>query len=122
VSGDRYFFKEIFNIKTKYILPRDLFIFFLVVILGVFFWRNNIATTAVFLGCYLVRYLLWPNKEDHVIFVAGAILGSTAEIIATHVGVWSYRLPTFFNIPVWLPFAWGFATVLIVRIAQSVKR
>ena len=108
--------------NTKYVLLRDLLIFFLAVILGVLFWKNNMAVTAIFLGCYLARYLLWPNREDHVIFLAGAVLGTLAEIIATGVGVWSYRLPTFLNVPVWLPIAWGLISVLIVRIAQSVKR
>jgi hypothetical protein len=108
--------------KTKYVLARDLFIFFLVIFFGILVWRNNAAVTAIFIGVYLARYLLWPNREDHIIFVAGAVLGSTAEIIAAHAGVWSYTLPTFLNIPVWLPFAWGLVSVLIVRIAQSVKR
>ncbi len=107
--------------KTKYALLRDLLIFLFVVFLGVLFWRSNIALVAIFLGSYFVRYFLWPNREDHMIFVAGGVLGSLAEIIAVHAGVWKYTLPTFLNIPVWLPFAWGFVSVLIVRIAQSVK-
>ena len=102
-------------------LVRDLVIFFLVIFLVVLVWKNNTAITAIVIGCYLARYWLWPNNEDHVIFAAGAVLGSTAEIIATHVGIWSYAFPTFLNIPIWLPFAWGFVSVIIVRIAQSIK-
>jgi hypothetical protein len=108
--------------KTKYVLFRDLFIFFFLIFLVILVWKNNIAVTAIILGFYLLRYFLWPNPEDHISFVAGAVLGSTAEIIATHVGIWSYTLPTFLNIPLWLPFAWGFVSVLIVRIAQCVRR
>lgn len=108
--------------KTKYILFRDLFIFFFLIFLVILVWKNNIAVTAIILGFYLLRYFLWPNPEDHIIFIAGAVLGSTAEIIATRVGIWSYALPTFLNIPIWLPFAWGFVSVLIVRIAQCVRR
>jgi len=108
--------------KTRYALLRDLFIFFFLIFLVILVWKNNIAVTVIILVCYFLRYVLWPNREDHVIFIAGAVLGSTAEIIATRVGIWSYTLPTFFNIPVWLPFAWGFVSVLIVRIAQSVRR
>ncbi len=108
--------------KTKYLLLRDLLIFFILLFLVILVWKNNIAVTAIILGFYGLRYFLWPNREDHIIFIAGALLGSTAEIVATRVGVWRYTLATFFNIPVWLPFAWGFVSVLIVRIAQCVKR
>jgi len=107
--------------KTKYALLRDLLIFFFTMFFVILTWKNNIAVTAIILGFYLLRYFLWPNREDHIIFMAGAILGSIAEIIATHAGVWSYTLPTFLNIPVWLPFAWGFVSVIIVRVAQCVK-
>ncbi len=107
--------------KTKYALFRDLLIFFFLLFLVILVWKNNIAVTAIILSFYLLRYFLWPNREDHIVFIAGAALGTTAEIIATHTGIWSYTLPTFLKIPVWLPFAWGFVSVLIVRIAQRVK-
>jgi len=104
--------------KKRNILIRDLAIFWLLMFIVVLVWKNNIAVTGVLIGVYLVRYFLWPDKEDHVVFIAGAVLGSTAEIIATKVGIWHYTLPTFLNIPLWLPFAWGFVSVLIIRIAQ----
>lgn len=104
-------------------LARDLFIFWFVIFLVVLCWTNNILVTAILIVAYGVRYYFWPNKEDHVLYVGGAILGPIAEIIATRVGIWHYTLPTFFNIPLWLPFAWGFAAVLIIRIALAfVKR
>jgi hypothetical protein len=98
---------------------RDLVIFWFVIFLVVLCWTNNIMVTAILIGAYGLRSYLWPNKEDHVLFVGGAILGPIAEIIATSVGIWQYTIPTFFNIPLWLPFAWGFATVLIIRIALA---
>jgi hypothetical protein len=103
-------------------LIRDLAIFWLLLIIVISVWKNNAVVTAVIIGFYLVRYFLWPDREDHIIFIAGAILGSTAEIIATRVGIWQYTLPTFLNIPVWLPFAWGFVSVLIIRIARAFLR
>ncbi len=108
--------------KVRHALIRDLAIFWFLVVVVVMVWRNNTAVTVVLIGTYIVRCLLWPNREDHIVFLAGAILGSTAEIIATKVGIWSYTLPTVLNIPLWLPFAWGFVSVLIVRIAQAFPR
>ncbi len=78
--------------------------------------------TVILIASYVLRYLCWPDNEDHVFYIAGAIIGSLTEIIATRAGIWSYTLPTFLNIPVWLPFAWGFAVVLIIRIGQAFVR
>jgi hypothetical protein len=105
--------------NTRFFLIRDLFIFWFVIFLAVLFWRSNLALTIILLLAYGIRYYFWPNKEDHVLYVGGAVLGPVAEIIATKAGIWQYTLPTFFNIPLWLPFAWGFAAVLIMRIAQA---
>jgi hypothetical protein len=108
--------------STRVGLIRDLFIFWFVIFLVVLCWTNNILVTAILLAAYWIRYYFWPNKEDHVLYIGGAILGPIAEIIATKVGIWQYTLPTFFNIPLWLPFAWGFAAVLIIRIALAFVR
>lgn len=105
--------------SIKYGLIRDLFIFWFVIFLVVLCWTNNILVTAILIAAYWIRYYFWPDKEDLVLYVGGAILGPIAEIIATNVGIWHYTLPTFFNIPLWLPFAWGFAAVLIIRIALA---
>ena len=86
---------------------RDLFIFFFVIFTVVLVWKNNAAVTAIIIGAYLLRYFLWPNKEDHLFFTAGAIIGTTAEIIATHAGIWSYTLPTFPQYTGMAPFCLG---------------
>ena len=103
-------------------LVRDLFIFWFVIFLVVLCWTNNILVTAILIAAYGVRYYFWPNNEDHILYIGGAILGPIAEIIATKVGIWHYTIPTFLNIPLWLPFAWGFAAVLIIRIALAFVR
>jgi hypothetical protein len=110
------------NSSARRALVRDLIIFWFVVFLVVLTWRHNTAVTAILIAAYLARYYFWPDKEDHIFYIAGAIIGPAAEIIATHAGIWSYTLPTFLNIPVWLPFAWGFAVVLIIRIGQAFVR
>jgi hypothetical protein len=105
--------------SIKFGLIRDLFIFWFVIFLVVLCWTNNVLVTAILIAAYWIRYYFWPDKEDLVLYIGGAILGPIAEIIATKVGIWHYTLPTFFNIPLWLPFAWGFAAVLIIRIALA---
>ena len=104
--------------EDRHNLIRDFAIFRFLVFLVILVWKNKVLVLFVLMGTYCVRYLLWPNNEDHVVFISGAVMGTTAEIIATKVGIWSYSLPTFFNIPLWLPCAWGVVSVLIIRIAQ----
>ena len=103
-------------------LLRDVAILSLVVFLVLLVWRNNTLVTLILLAAYGTRYFFWPDKEDHIFFAAGAVIGSTTEILATRAGIWAYTLPTLLNIPVWLPFAWGFAVVMIVRIGQALAR
>jgi len=105
--------------SPKLALIRDLSLFWFVIFLAVLCWRSNVALTIILILAYGIRYYFWPDKEDLVLYVGGAILGPIAEIIATKVGIWHYTLPTFFNIPLWLPFAWGFAAVMIIRIALA---
>ncbi|MDR2017795.1 MAG: hypothetical protein LBQ00_02800 [Syntrophobacterales bacterium] len=107
------------NPSVRRSFVRDLIIFWLVVFLVVLTWRHNMAVMAILVAAYLTRFYFWPDKEDHIFYLAGAIVGPAAEIVATHAGIWSYTLPSFLNIPVWLPFAWGFATVIIIRIGQA---
>ena len=110
------------NSPVRRALIRDLIIFWLVVFLVVITWRHNMVVVAILVAAYLARYWFWPNREDHIFYIAGAIIGPVAEIVATHAGIWGYTLPTFLKIPVWLPFAWGFAVVLIIRIGQAFVR
>jgi len=105
--------------SSRLSVVRDLLFFGLLIFLLVLFWKNNFLATIILLSSYLIRSYFWHEKADHVFYITGAVLGTTAEIISTHAGIWRYTLPTFLNIPLWLPFAWGFAAVLILRIAQN---
>lgn len=98
---------------------RDVFIFCVAVLLLVLFWRYNLLATAAIVGLYLIRFSFWRKKGDTAVYLVGAVLGPSTEIIATRLGIWTYAAPSFLNIPLWLPFAWGFAAVLFVRIAQN---
>lgn len=98
---------------------RDILIFGLAVLLLVLFWKNTLLATVAIVGLFLIRSCFWKEKGDIAVYLVGAILGPVTEIIATRLGIWTYACPSFLNIPLWLPFAWGFAAVLFVRIAQG---
>ena len=61
----------------------------------------------------------WRKSGALSIFVAAAIVGPLAEGISVHCGAWQYASPTFLGIPMWLPLAWGLATVVVVGVAGT---
>lgn len=104
------------SIVSKDIL-RDLLIFAFALMVAVFFWENNLLLTFLILSIYGIRQYFWSAKGDNIIYISGIILGCTAEFIGTYLGVWTYSAPLFLNIPLWLPFAWGLVSVIIIRVS-----
>jgi hypothetical protein len=86
------------------------------------FFRNNVTTLSLLLIAWIIGLKFWHKKQDVYFFVVGAIIGPLAEIICIDFGVWAYANPTFFGIPVWLPFAWGLVTLLIKRIVETLVK
>jgi hypothetical protein len=51
----------------------------------------------------------------------GALLGPAGEMVAMTTGTWHYADPAFLGIPIWLPFGWGLAVVVIGWIAGALE-
>jgi hypothetical protein len=98
---------------------RDSLLFAFAALLLVILWEHNLTATLAIIGLFVIRSCFWREKGDLTVYLVGAVLGPLTEIIATRLGIWTYAHPSFLNIPFWRPFAWGFAAVLFVRIAQS---
>lgn len=111
-------------VKREYLLDllRDLMFFTACVLFLILSWRNTLLATVLVLALFLIRDLFWHKKNDYGFFITGALLGTATEIICTQFGIWVYSNPTFLNIPLWLPFAWGLAGLLIVRIAECITK
>lgn len=85
----------------------------------ILFFNHNVLLTFLLLFIWSIGIKFWHKKHDVYFFVTGAIIGPSAEIICISFGVWQYTNPTFLGIPLWLPFAWGFATMVIKRISET---
>ena len=83
--------------------------------------RNVLLCLLLVLICAAVASF-WHTRQDLIFLVTGAVVGPVAEIVCVHFGVWQYANPSFLGIPVWLPLAWGFVTMLIGRIAGTLSR
>lgn len=97
----------------------EILLFTSAVFFLVMFWNHNMLLAVLLLILYLIGNRTWHRKHDSLFFIIGAILGPFSEIIAVYFGIWTYTNPTFLGIPLWLPFAWGLVSLLIVRIAET---
>lgn len=82
-------------------------------------YTNNLLTTILLLALLGLEAIFWHEKTDFLLFLVGAIVGPTGEIIAILFGAWQYANPTLLGIPIWLPLAWGIITLSIKRISDT---
>lgn len=57
-------------------------------------------------------FLLWHDRLDIIVYVLGAALGTSADMLLVTLGAWHFTGTTL--VPVWLPLAWG-ALVLVTK-------
>lgn len=84
------------------------------------FFQDNLLLTAILIVAWAVGIKFWHKKNDVVFFIVGAVVGPMGEVVAIYYGAWHYTNPSFIGIPIWLPFAWGLATMLTKRIADTI--
>jgi len=71
-------------------LVRELAAFSLLVASIVLLWRHNLSLFVVVLVEGLAALGLWHNRHDLSLFLIIAVLGSLAEAVFVHFGVWRY--------------------------------
>lgn len=96
-------------------------------LLGLFFagllWKYNIILLLVFIGILIAVFLIKYNKGEFIILLYGIGIGLLIEILGTYVIHYqSFANPDILGIPLWLPVAWGYAFVLMGRIAKILSK
>ena len=86
----------------------------------VLLWRDNPLLFAVVLVEGLAALGLWHDRYDLNIFLIIAALGSLAEAVFVHFGVWHYANPTFLGVPLWFPLAFGTAALIGGRLVRTI--
>jgi len=84
--------------------------------------RHALALTALLLVTALCSLAFWRQSHLVWIYVLGGIIGPCGEIFGVLGGAWQYAEPAFLGIPLWLPFAWGLAAVLVKTTADTVQK
>jgi len=86
-----------------------------------FLWQYPLFLGFILLVLSAVMLLYFGLRSNYKIYLFCAIFGAAAEAIAIFFGTWTYSLPNFSGIPLWLPFLWGIAGVFIKQIANPEK-
>jgi hypothetical protein len=86
----------------------------------VLLWRHNPLLFLVALVESLVALGLWHERHDISFFLVIAVLGSLAEAVFVHFGVWHYANPTLLGVPLWFPLAFGTTGLIGQRLARTI--
>lgn len=80
-------------------------------------WQRPLLLTVIYglISAALLRR--WRSYSEILYFVLPAVLGPLGEFVAISFGAWEYSLPLF-NIPIWLPLAWGLSGLCLKKIAD----
>lgn len=81
-------------------------------------WQSPVILALCFISISLLMLLKWHAKSDLLLYFLAFTLGPIAEMILVYIGVWKYAEPVFF-IPIWLPFAWGIAMLIIKKLSEA---
>lgn len=94
----------------------------LTILFPILFYRNILLTCILVSLVGVVGLTKWKSRITLVIFIFGALWGSSAEMIAISYNVWSYSFTNFLNIPLWLFIVWGNAAAFIYQTAIEFER
>ena len=81
------------------------------------FIRNDYILTGVYVIIILISFILKYNKKELLFFIFGFIAMIISEYLFISTGVETFVRNSLFGImPLWLPFLWAYAFVVIRRI------
>ena len=112
-------------LRKKICAKRLLFIFFILalsILSIVTLYYHVLLLTLILLAYSAISLMIWKEKDDIYLFITGALIGTTVEIICISAGAWMYSVPTFLGIPLWLPAAWGLASMMIKRLVTELTQ
>jgi hypothetical protein len=102
-------------------MKKELLIAFGIYILCVtllrFLWHLSIVLALCYFFLSIFVLYRWYTKSNLVFYFIAFVLGPAGEVVAVHDGAWEYSKP-FYLIPVWLPFAWGIAALVMKKLSE----
>ena len=102
-------------------LAKETFAFSLLTASIVLLWRDNLLLFTVVLAECLLMLGLWHDRYDLCFFLVIAVLGSLAEVVFVHFGVWHYANPTLLGVPLWFPLSFGTSALIGERLIRTIS-
>jgi hypothetical protein len=99
----------------------ELSVYAVLLMLVAILWNTPVILTVCYGVMSLVILLVWHTKRDLFFYFVAFILGSLGESIAIYFGAWKYSKP-FYLIPLWLPFLWGIAALVVKNISETLLK
>ena len=88
----------------------------------VLLWRESFMLTLTLFVISALMLVVLRSKKITAVYVFVALWGPLTEAIAIAKGVWHYESPDFFGLPLWLPFLWGAASIVITYSYEYLSR
>jgi len=112
------------KLTKEKILPHmvDALLALLSLVFVSFLWSSPFFLSLALLAISATIILAGRRRlHDTLFFLAAGIWGALAEAIAVNFGgAWSYPMPHYAGIPIWLPILWGIAGVFLIRLSDTV--
>jgi hypothetical protein len=96
----------------------EIAVYVLCLSLASFLWRRPLALLLGLVAISVFMLHRWHGRADLFFYGTGFVLGPLGEAMAVYFGAWRYAKPQFL-IPVWLPFLWGIASLLVKRLCDT---
>ena len=95
---------------------------YLVCIVGAgLLWERPLVLTLVYVFTSGLMLWRWHAKIDVYVFFFAAFFGPLGEFFAIRMGAWKYAQAPF-DIPIWLPLAWGIAALSLWKACYVLAR
>ncbi len=101
-------------------LVRELATFSLEAAAIILLYQDNLLLLATISVETLLVVSLWHERRDIAAFLGLALVGSVAEAVFVHFGVWRYANPSLLGFPPWFPVAFGLAGLIGQRLVGTV--
>ncbi|MEE9270479.1 MAG: DUF2878 family protein [Candidatus Krumholzibacteria bacterium] len=101
--------------KTELLI--EALIYVAAVALAGYLWTRPLVLLLCYVVISIVMLRRWHTRSDVVFYSVAFVFGAAADVVAVHRGAWEYASTPL--IPVWLPFLWGIAALLLKKISET---
>ena len=77
---------------------------------------------ALLLVVSAIALIAFCSREERVLYFVCFVLTPIFDLTLVPRNVWTYGNPTIYGVPIWIPFAYGLGTVMLVKIGRAIAK